>query len=139
MNVEQAEAVRAKVCGEKIAYGATTARKIARTMEATDRGYVRMAGYRCPFCGSWHVGHALSISGMRLVAVAVRVLSGNAPGEPTGWVPRRDRRRRRPERLREPESEPDELPARSPQGTATTALRSSERPTWRRKDRRRRR
>lgn len=139
MNVTQAEAVRAKACGDKVSYGATSARTIAATMTRTDVSGARMEGYRCPFCGSWHVGHALSVSGMRTVAEAVRVLAGNAPGEATGWVPRRERRRRRREPIGEPESAPAESPVRSPQPTATTALRSSERPTWTRKTGRRRR
>lgn len=96
MTPVEAERVRESACTGKVAYGASTAREIART---SFPGSAHMAGYRCPFCGHWHVGHALSVDGMRFLAEAIRVLGGDGPGSAPGTIPKAERRRLRRSRL----------------------------------------
>lgn len=102
MRIEEAERVRDSACTGKVAYGASTARDIAKN-QFTD---VRMDAYRCPFCSAWHVGHALSVDGMRYLAEAIRTLAGDGPGSPSGTIPKAERRRLRKARSRNPVADP---------------------------------
>jgi hypothetical protein len=72
------EAVIERACTRKARLGMRTAQRLARWKRVEGH---EVSAYRCPFCGSWHVGHVPSVEGLEQLARAIRDQHGNAPGE----------------------------------------------------------
>ena len=73
-------AVRERVCGNKYRHpDAGAARRVGRRLRS--RGH-DVAHYHCPFCGSWHTGHAPSLETLEAVALILRGLDPTAPPVP---------------------------------------------------------
>lgn len=88
-----AEQIRADVCGDKVAHvGPKDARDHAARMRAKGGP---CSAYRCPFCGSWHVGHPPSVEGMKAIARVIRGLKPYPEDEPSAKPATRGRIRRR--------------------------------------------
>lgn len=64
--------LEAKGCTGKVRRTADNARASAAHMRVRD-GDRRVSAYRCPWCGSWHVGHQPD---MRTVERMARVIRG---------------------------------------------------------------
>lgn len=58
-----------KGCAGKIRYGVQLSHTIAERLRARGRA---VTAYRCPWCGSWHLGHVPSIDRLREIADAIR-------------------------------------------------------------------
>jgi hypothetical protein len=88
-------AVRERVCGNKFRHlDAAAARREARRLRG--RGH-DVTHYHCPFCGSWHVGHAPALETLEAVARILRGLDTAAPvpHEPPVRARRRHNRNRK--------------------------------------------
>ena len=72
----ETEAVIARTCGGKRAYGARCARLVAQRRRQQGE---HVSPYRCFHCGSWHIGHTPSYQGLLRIAGAIRDLHGNRP------------------------------------------------------------
>lgn len=75
MDQALAEQIRHRTCeGKSKIDSPVAARRFAKEAEANPHpgtgGPIR--AYRCPFCGSWHLGHVPSVKGMADLAAAVR-------------------------------------------------------------------
>lgn len=89
-------AVRERVCGNKFRHlDAGNARREGRRLRGRGQGAV--THYHCPFCGSWHVGHAPAIETLEAVARILRGLDTAAPvpHEPPVRARRRHTRNRK--------------------------------------------
>jgi hypothetical protein len=78
MTVDQAEQVRARLCGGKDRYCYPgDARRAAFRLG--------LKAYRCSFArldggaAHWHIGHNLTVQGMTFLAAAIRVLAQRVP------------------------------------------------------------
>lgn len=69
-----ADAIRAKHCGTKIAYGPQVAHDVVarRNAKMTKLTY---SAYRCVFCSSWHIGHIASVIWLEKLAAVLRMES----------------------------------------------------------------
>lgn len=85
----QLDAYEARACGTKRPYGEGAARGLAARIREDEDPHV--VPYPCPFCHSWHIGHALGVESMLAIAALLRARSGNAPGEPGTGTTRRQR------------------------------------------------
>lgn len=59
------EAMRARACVGKRIYSPSVARLVAQRMR---RKGEQVSPYRCNFCGQWHIGHVMSMEGVRALA-----------------------------------------------------------------------
>lgn len=70
MNERQAERIRQSVCEQKAKYGPVAARNHAASARVSGND---LQPYRCPFCGCWHLGHAMSWKRLKRLAKALRL------------------------------------------------------------------
>jgi hypothetical protein len=61
--------IEERVCGTKRRLHRREARTVAQRFR--HHGH-RVSPYRCPFCGSWHVGHVPSMTTVAQIAQAIR-------------------------------------------------------------------
>jgi hypothetical protein len=94
MTPTEAAEIRDRACKDKKRYTIPDA-DLAVARRNADHGLGVFAKYRCPFCRGYHVGHVMSVGAMEQMATAIRVLGGDGPGEPSGTVSKRERRRQR--------------------------------------------
>ena len=93
MTPTEAADIRDRACKDKKWYFPAQANAIVEERNAETPGVY--AKYRCPFCRTYHVGHVMSVAAMQDMATAIRVLGGDGPGEPSGTVSKRERKRQR--------------------------------------------
>lgn len=88
----QLAAYRARSCTGKTKWSQGGAMRCAERMRAEQPAvYVP---YACPFCGDWHVGHALGIVALEHVAELLRCRHGGQAVEPGSGTTRRQRRQK---------------------------------------------
>lgn len=80
-------------CLSKQALGRAAARNLAVASQHGHTEHGPFEAYECHFCGSWHVGHALSMAAIAKMATLLRARAGNAPTPPGSGTTRRQRRK----------------------------------------------
>ena len=100
MSLAEANEIRLRACKDKKRYenagdAQATASLRNKALKSAPGDATWIAKYRCPFCGFWHLGHVMSVGSMERMALAIRIIGGDGPGEPSGTVSRRERRRQR--------------------------------------------
>lgn len=69
MTPAELSAIRDRSCTRKEKMGPKRARNVAAAKQLQK---IDVHPYRCPFCGSWHVGHTPSMPSVETIAQAIR-------------------------------------------------------------------